>query len=271
MSEQDKHKHTEDVWRTYLLTGEIEGVYPVSFQTLRRIFRRMPHDPRCSICYSPFAGIGGTFSRVVLNRQPSTMNPQMCDACENYARENQGGAEVELSMLFADIRGSTTIAERISPAEFSQLINRFYLATTHVLVEFNALIEKLIGDEVAGLFVPGLSGRDHARVVVMAAQEVLLATGHGEGKEPWVPVGVGVHTGRAFVGAVGSAGGMTTISALGDAVNTAARLASEAGPGEIVVSQDTWSASGLDLPSTPARRLQLKGRSEGIDARILSV
>lgn len=271
MSSQDKHDHTEENWRTYLLSGEIEGVYPFSFRTLRDIFRRMPRDPRCSICYSPFAGVGGAFSRVVLNRRPSTMNPQLCDVCETYARENQGGAEIELSMLFADIRGSTTIAESISPAEFSQLINRFYQAATRVLVRHNAMIEKLIGDEVAGLFVPGLSGQEHARVAVNAAQEILSATGHGDGREPWVPVGVGVHTGKAFVGAVRGAGGMSTISALGDAVNTAARLASEAGPGEIVVSEHTWAASGLDLPATPVRQLELKGRSEPIDARILGV
>lgn len=271
MPENHEQEQIEEMWRTYLMTGELKGRYPFSFRTMRNIFRHMPRDPRCAVCYSPFAGIGGAFSRVVMDRRPSTMNPQLCDVCETFAREHQGGAEIELSMLFADIRGSTTIAESISPAEFSQLINRFYQASTRVLVQFNALIEKLIGDEVGGLFVPGLSGRDHARVAVTAAQQILRATDHGEGKEPWVPVGIGVHTGTAFVGAVGSAGSMTTISALGDAVNTAARLASEAGPGEIVVSEDTWSASGLDLPATPARRLQLKGRSEGVDARILSI
>lgn len=271
MPENHTHDPIQEGWRDYLLTGEIEGSYPFSFSTLRTLFRHMPRDPRCSVCYSPFAGVGGAISRSLLNRRPSTMNPQLCDVCERYAKEHKGGAEVELSMLFADIRGSTTIAESISPAQFSQLISRFYQAATGVLVRHNALIEKLIGDEVAGIFVPGLSGQDHARVAVTAAQELLRATGHGEGKKPWVPVGVGVHTGKAFVGAVSGAGGMTTISALGDAVNTAARLASQARPGEIVVSEDSWAASNLDLPTSSPRQLQLKGRSEAVEARILSI
>ncbi|MFW6097839.1 MAG: adenylate/guanylate cyclase domain-containing protein [Chloroflexota bacterium] len=271
MPENQEHDRIEQGWRDYLLAGELKGRYLISFQTMRNIFRYMPHDPRCLVCYAPFAGIGGAISRSLLKRRQSTMNPHLCDVCERHAREHQGGAEIELSMLFADIRGSTTIAESMSPAEFSQLINRFYQATTRVLVRHNAMIEKLIGDEVAGLFVPGLSGQEHARVAVNAAQEILSATGHGDGKEPWVPVGVGVHTGKAFVGAVRGAGGMSTISALGDAVNTAARLASEAGPGKIVVSEDTWAASGLDLPATSVRQLELKGRSEAIDARILGV
>src|SRR5258705_10070605 len=86
-----------------------------------------------------------------------------------------------------------------------------------------ALLEKLIGDEVAGFFVPGFAGADHARVAVEAGEEILRATGHGEAGGPWVPVGVGVHTGLAYVGAGGAGGGVPDITVLGDAVNTASR------------------------------------------------
>lgn len=262
-------KTVDDVWRSYLLTGETDGAYPVNFQTVRRIFRMMPSDPRCLICYSPFGGAGGAVSRVLLNRRRSTLNPQMCDVCERYARENSGGAEIELSMLFADIRGSTKIAEKLAPAEFSRLINRFYQAATSVLVHSNAFIEKLIGDEVAGLFVPGLAGPEHARVAIEAARQILSATGHGAAGEPWAPLGVGVHTGTAYVGAVGHADGMTTISALGDAVNTTAHLASQAGPGEILVSEGAAMAAGIDYSRYEARRLQFKSRSKAVNARVI--
>lgn len=269
MPAEDEHNHTDEFWRSYLLTGEVEGAYPVKMETLRNFLRLLPSDPRCNLCKTPFAGVGGAFSRVLLNRRRSTLNPLLCDVCERFARDNRGGAEVEISMLFADIRGSTTIAERISAAEFSSLINRFYRATTDILVHANALIEKLIGDEVAGLFVPGIAGSDHARAAIDAAQEILRATGHGADTQPWAPLGVGVHTGIAYVGAVGTAEGMGTISALGDAVNTASRLASQAKTGEIVVSEDAAIASELDLTQFEAHRLQLKGRSEPIDVRII--
>jgi adenylate cyclase len=117
--------------------------------------------------------------------------------------------------------------------------------------------------------VPGLAGADHARVAIDAAREILRVTGHGVGSKPWAPVGVGVHTGIAFVGAVGSSDSVSTISALGDAVNTAARLASEAGSGEALASDEAARAAGLDLSRLPSRRLQLKGRSEAIDVRVL--
>lgn len=270
MSDHDRHKkEVDELWRSYLLTGETNGAYPVNFQTVRRIFRMMPSDPRCLVCYSPFGGVGGAFSRVILNRSRSTLNPQMCDVCERYARENNGGAEIELSMLFADIRGSTKIAESLSPAEFRKLINRFYQATTGVLVQSNAFIEKLIGDEVAGLFVPGLAGPQHARVAVEAARQILRATGHAAAGEPWAPLGVGVHTGMAYVGAVGDADGMTTISALGDAVNTTAHLASQARTGEVLVSEDAAAAAGVDLHRYESRSLQLKSRSEPVKVRVI--
>lgn len=271
MPDEHDRDHVEKTWRTYLLTGEIEMPYPVTFHRLRRFFRALPGDPRCFICYSPFAGIGGAVTRRLFDRRPSTLNPQLCDACERYARENHGGAEIVLSMLFADIRGSTKIAESLSPAEFSKLINRFYQASTGILVRSNALIEKLMGDQVTGLFVPGLAGHDHARVAVDAAQKILHATGHGAEEEPWAPLGAGVHTGIAYVGAVGTTDGMITISALGDAVNTAAHLASKAATGEIVVSEDAGTAAGLDLEAYESRSLQLKSRSETVDVRVLGV
>jgi adenylate cyclase len=195
----------------------------------------------------------------------------MCNVCEQFAHEYQGGAEVEISMLFADVRGSTTLAEGMTPLEFSRLIDRFYKAVTDILIESNAWIEKLIGDEVTGLFVPGFAGQEHARLAVKAAQSVLQVTGHGDPGGPWIPVGVGVHTGLAYVGAVGKEGGIVEITALGDAVNTAARLASNAGLGEILVSEQTWKAAGIETKDSEARRLQLKGRSEAIDVRVLRI
>ena len=129
-------------------------------------------------------------------------------------------------MLFADVRGSTALAEQVSPTEFSRLISRFYKVSADVMVNSDAMVDKLIGDEVTGLYTPGLAGLDHARVAIEAAKLLLTVSGHTDKEGPWVPVGAGVHTGRAFVGSVGSEQGLTDITTLGDAPNTAARLAS---------------------------------------------
>jgi adenylate cyclase len=189
--------------------------------------------------------------------------------CEKFASEHQGGAEIELTMLFADVRGSTRLAEGMKPVEFSRLINRFYRTVTAELYKVGGLVEKLIGDEVTAFFTTGFAGENHARVAVEAGRSILRETGHGSSAGPWVPVGVGVHTGIAFVGTVTSEGGNSDIAVLGDTANTAARLASVAAAGEVVLSDVTRAAAGLEAGGMEARQLQLKGRSEPVDAWIL--
>jgi adenylate cyclase len=267
-------KTIEQLWHDYLTTGNYwRYLGPFKYRDFRKMMRWLPKDPRCRICYSPFSGVGGSLVKMALGRERSVLNPSMCNICDKFAREYRGGAEVEISMLFADVRGSTTLAEGMAPIEFSRLIDRFYRAVTDILVESDAWIEKMIGDEVTGLFIPGFAGSQHARLAVEAAQAILRATGHGRPEGSWIPVGVGVHTGTAFVGAVGKEGGMIDITALGDSVNTAARLAANAGPGEILVSEQAWNASGLGsglgAEGAEARQLQLKGRREPVEVRVL--
>ena len=96
----------------------------------------------------------------------------------------QGGAEVEITMLFADVRGSTTLAEGMTPAEFRNLINRFYKASAAVLIRSEAIIDRLVGDEVIGYFIPGLAGQEHASKAVESAQAILDVTGHGDSEGP---------------------------------------------------------------------------------------
>ncbi len=273
MSEQsEREAWLAHVWRTYLNTGrppEGEDHRWYDSKLMRSVVRHVPADPRCRWCQHPFEGIGGKLLGPLTGRQPSRMNPQICNECERFAQRNKGGAEIELSMLFADVRGSTSLAESMSPTAFSQIIDHFYGATTKVLFSADALVEKLIGDEVTGLFVPGFAGPDHARVAIKAAQDILRATGHGNPDGPWVPVGAGVHTGTAFVGAVSTEGGGADITALGDAVNTAAHLAAHAGSGEVLVSEAAIMAAGLNVADLEARRLQLKTRKEPVDVRVV--
>lgn len=255
----------EETWRQFLVTGDM-----APDRRLRRFFRILPHEPRCKICNAPFQGIGGQVARMLFGKRPAKMNPKLCNMCEEFASRYHGGLEMELTLLFADVRGSTTLAESMPIQEFSHLINQFYKVSTDVLIHSDALIDKLIGDEVAGLYVPGIAGKDHARRAIEAAIELLRVIGFGDPGGPWIPVGVGVHTGLAFVGAVGSTSGVTDITALGDAPNIAARLASLAGAGEVLVSEEAGQAAGLSLEGLELRSLNLKGRAGQVNVRTIT-
>ena len=250
----------EEEWYRMLTEGE-----PIP-RRLYHIHGWLPSDPRCKLCGSPFKGWGG-FIMHLMGRDQSRYNPRFCEKCKVF--EHPGGAEVSLTMLFADVRGSTTLAEKMSPREFSQLINRFYKIATHVLIQTDAIVDRLLGDEAIGLYLPGFAGPEHPHKAVEAAREILRLTGHNDLRGPWLPVGVGIHTGSAFVGVVGSEESTADFTALGDNVNITARLASQAGAGEILISDASCSAAGLDLQNLEHRHLELKGKSEPIGVHIL--
>lgn len=247
----------EEFWRTYLTTGEFEKE-----RRQRHLFRLLPGSPRCKNCYAPFQGTGSIIVKTFYGKEPSNLSPQLCNICEQFAQQFQGGAEIELSLLFADVRGSTTLAETMNPTQYSQLINRFYKTATKVMVNSDALIDKIIGDQVAGMYVPGFAGQEHARRAIDAAQNILHLTGHQDKDGPWIELGVGVHTGTAFVGSLGSEQGTTDITVLGDAANIAARLSTEAGVGEVLISEPAFTAADIQLGDLEKRTLNLKGRSE---------
>jgi adenylate cyclase len=233
---------------------------------LRRFQRVLPSDPRCKFCNAPFQGIGGALMRVLFRKQRSALNPRYCNLCDIAAREFPGGAEVPMSMLFIDVRGSTALSEKMSPTEFSQLINRFYKESTKIIIDEDGLVEKLAGDSVAAFWGAGFAGTDYVARTVKVAQKLLRAM-----DEQKIPVGIGVHSGIAYFGAMGTAEGLTEISAIGEEVNLAARLASKAAAGEIIVSGQALQAAGIDGSELEARSLELKGISEPVIARVLHI
>jgi adenylate cyclase len=182
-----------------------------------------------------------------------------------------GGAEIELSLVFADVRDSVAKAESMSPAEYSKLMNRFYEAATRVLVRSDAFIDKLVGDEVIGLYIPGYAGHRHARKAIVAAQRLGRAVGYGTPEGPWLPIGIGVHTGVAYVGTVqGVEGVVSDFTALGDNVNIAARLVAAAEPGEALISDQAFASAGLNFDNIEQRQVTVKGKSEPIGVHVLS-
>lgn len=254
---------TEQDWYEFLTKGE---TMPRHYH---RLMGLLPSSPRCKLCNSPFKGWGG-FLMHLAGRDQSRYNPRYCAKCDRF--EHPGGTVIELTMLFADVRGSTTLAEQLGAYKFSQLMNRFYVTATDILVRSDALVDRLIGDEAIGLYVPGFAGKQHSRLAIEAAQKLLERTGHRDPRGPWLPVGIGVHTGEAFVGVVGGVDGSPTdFTALGDNVNVTARLASAARAGEILITDDAYTASGLDLGELEQRQLELKGKSEPTGVHVLGV
>lgn len=226
----------------------------------QRIFRHLPGDPRCKLCRNPFGGVGGKLFGWV-GRKPSRKNPNLCQYCFDHLPP--GGIEIDIGVLFADVRNSTGLGEISTATQFAEQLNRFYALATRVLIRHDAVIDKLIGDEVMGLFLAGLAGPEYRRKTAEAAIDLA-------GAASGVPVGVAANAGVAFVGNVGS-DSVLDFTALGDAVNVGARLQSFAAPGEVVLSSDLYD---LIAPTRPGARrdvLQVKGRSEPVGVAVLDV
>jgi adenylate cyclase len=241
-----------------LWQGVLAGTQP-QLRAGRRLLKRLPGELRCKLCGAPFEGPVSPLMRL-LGKGRWPKNPKFCRSCFTFLVDNRGGAEIECSLLFADVRGSTTIAETLRPSEVHDLMDRFFRTAAEVLVEHDAIVDRFVGDQAIGIFVPALAGDGHANAAIGAATALLAATGHEDGT-PWVPVGVGVHTGLAFVGCVGSEA-LIDFTALGDTVNIAARLSSSAAVGETLVTLEAASSADLDAARFERRDLALKGKHE---------
>ncbi len=240
---------------------------------LRRLFRHLPSDPRCKLCYAPY---GAPFGPLVglLGFGRWSKNPSLCGACLRIMERAQGGAEIELSMLFADLRGSTELAAGMSASAYGRLINAFYGTASRTVEARGGSIDKYLGDGLFAVFIPGFAGPDHAARAIDAARQVLRDTSQGLGVSDGtaqMPVGIGVHTGTAYVGVVGRSGDLTDFTALGDAVNVTERLSSVAAARELVVSEDALTASGCSREGLTRREFELKGVAHPVAAWSQSV
>lgn len=222
----------------------------------RRAFALFPGRPRCKVCNAPYMG-PATLPFRLLGYRPSHKTPHVCARCLEWAPE--GGVVVPLSILFADIRGYTSLTESLPPEAVPALLNRFYDVASRVLLQHEAILGQIAGDQVMGLFVPGLSGRGYARKAVAAAAGLLEAVGYRTAGGPWVNVGVGISTGDEFCGNVGG-GGFKDFTAVGEITNTAARLTARAVAGETLVDAAT-RASAMEFAFIDGGLVTLKGMS----------
>ena len=230
----------------------------------RAAARAIPHGPRCKLCLRPFAGFGrvlpgGGFS-------PSRKNPNFCKMC--FEQAPVGCKEMEIGVLFADVRGYTALSESRPTAEVAELMNRFYELATKVLLRHDAVIDKLIGDEVMALFIPAWFPSATTNMV-RAGENLLDGVGVGSGEDPWLPLGIGLDYGVASVGNVGT-GEVKDFTAIGDVVNTAARLQQCAKAGQLVMSERVRANLQDPNPEAAPLELQLKGKAEPVKAWVVS-
>jgi adenylate cyclase len=260
MTEAPDHQREREILRGFLL-GEEPGI-----ANFRRIFRSIPSAPHCKLCAAPFSGPGGAVLRH-FGFGRFAGNPAICNSCiKGLQKVGVFGVEIPVTLLFADIRGSTGIGERLSPSEFRSFLERFYRIASGAIVDANGLLDKFVGDEAIGLFFAGVSGPDHTAAAVAAGRELLARAG-ATGATPSgpIPVGAAVHTGEAYVGSTGAEGIVNDFTALGDVVNTTARLAAAAAAGELLVSVDAATAAGLDGGGQQHRTIEVRGRVEPIE------
>src|SRR5262245_42171004 len=245
----DKKVATTEAWQE-VLTGQSKGL-----MRSRRFFAHIPSTPRCKLCNSPFGNPGGLLMRTI-RRGPSPLNRRLCKWCIPPLHKSAGGAEIEITALFADVRGSTGLAEGASAGDFSQLLARFYGVAAAAVDDHDGIVDKFVGDAAVALFIPGFSCPAHAAAAIATARDLIHATGN-DGPEPWLPIGIGIDTGVSYVGVVGE-GDAVDFTALGDTVNTASRLSGLAQPGEILVSAATAEAAGADTSGFEHRTLALR-------------
>jgi adenylate cyclase len=223
------------------------------------LFRALPSSPRCGICGAPFAGVG-RWVVGPLGYRPSRKNPTVCGTCVEYSPPR--GMTQYVGVLFADLRGFTARFDGGDPQEASLLLRRFYRCAEDVLFP-DAVIDKLIGDEVMALYLPDLKpGMSHGDVptrMLDHAVKLLRSVGYRSESGPFAEMGIGIDVGEAFVGNIGQRA-LYDFTAVGDVVNTAARLQSHAASGEIVLSERV--ATGLARPVGTPVELQLKGKQK---------
>jgi adenylate cyclase len=243
-----------------VLRGEHGLAFP--HRAGRRLFALMPSPWRCKFCNAPFRGpCAGTMKRV--GYSPSRKNPQICARCIERAPE--GGAIVPLTILFADVRGYTTLCEQLTAAELQDMLHRFYQTASAALLAEEGLLGQIAGDEVMGLFVPGLAGSAYRRKAVEAARSLVRVVRYTDASTGCLQVGIGVASGEEFVGNVGG-GGYKDFTAVGDVTNTAARLTSIARDGQICVDAETYDAVARAYPDAHQEQVMLKGKQAPVEA-----
>ena len=188
---------------------------------------------------------------------------------ENPDSFRLGGANQMITVLFADIRGFTAISENENPEKVVGLLNQYFTAMTEIIFEHGGTLDKYIGDGLMALFGAPTATPDDARNALNAAvaMQKRLVTLKGELAEQGfdrIAIGIGLHTGVATIGYIGSER-RSEYTAIGDTVNLASRLESNTIGGQILISEATALAAGNIFPMIKREPLTVKNRKQAVD------
>lgn len=265
MSEEfTQQQGNEELWHTIFAIG-----HPALLKQ-HWLHKKLPTKPRCRMCLVPFKGLGGWIMRKK-GKAPNSRNPNFCNACDGFMHTYPGGAEIELSILYVDIRHSTQYAENNDPAIVSQRINVFLNEATRIITEHDGFVMAFYGDCVVATWPPGFCGEQHALKAQNAAIALVQNKKMIDSQGDSIPVGVGVHTGKVFIGTVSALKNtFRDVSIFGSNVNLTARLASKAVAGQALTTEANIVAAGKDPAAFASQTVELKGFTEPVQVYTLA-
>jgi adenylate cyclase len=206
---------------------------------------------------------------VVLSNFQRYFAPDLVQQIAGQTGEVQlGGAKRRVVVLFSDIRGFTSISERMSPDEIASLLTEYFTEMVEIVFEHGGTLDKFMGDAMMALWGAPLARDDDADRAIQAAmdmQRVLARLNREWSRQgrPELSIGIGINAGEVFAGNIGSTKRLE-YTVIGDAVNTASRLCSEAGPGEILAGEDLYLALGKRPPVSIPSPLPLRGKAQPV-------
>lgn len=255
--------------RELTVAGERAGI--VEFARPRGQFRSRDH----SIMDTLVAEMGIALENVRLYRQVDTLfrtylSPDVAETLRSDPTQaGLGGDLVELTALFADLRGFTTFSEATDPAVVMETLNRLFAVSVPAILRNGGTIVQFVGDALLAIFDAPRPRPDHAYRAAVAAlemQEAVAAEAPNDGSTPRFRIGI--NTGMAVVGNLGS-DQIRSYTAIGDAVNVASRLETSADPGTVVIGETTYGAIADRVIAAPLGSLDLKGKGEPVVAYLL--
>src|SRR5574341_594277 len=209
----------------------------------------------CLVCNTALEGpLSLVYRAAGIHRSQS--NPNLCNRCNAHLED---GRIIEMTVLFADLSSFTEMTNVLGIETVYQIVDEFLKMASDILVRHDGFIDKYIGDEVMALFNAPIKRPDHSRQAVEAGLEIqAMMPGLAEKFGHDLKARVAVASGFARVGSLGSSS-RANFTAIGDAVNLAARLESHAASGDILVHGNVYDQIAKEYPYSPAESFELKG------------
>ena len=247
-----------DYWRRRL-AGEDRRL-----ERLRRWMLRMPAAPRCKICHAPFEAWGGTAARLI-GRPASPDNPLLCEPCMANVEANPGGADVEVSIVFTDIRQPAASADR---GRASEAIARLHRSAARAIDRNGGIVDALGGNGITAIFISDTAGENHAERAIASARDLFAAASHAGLSGTGIQLAAGLNSGRAYVGSIQNGAGLD-FAARGDCVTIAMKLGAAATAGEALISLATWRQHGGPVAKSRQRTVPIPGMLQPVEAVVV--